>query len=520
VTYVDYNAQRRLRRSKLATAGNRPAIPQRSVPTDKIVPFRCTHRGPQFGRLQCNCRNANPVHYCNNPDVPRMYCLVQDKPKTARQIIYGDNRQALPITLDDLSLCATCRQKRSFRWLDQIAIGITKYLRDEDLQRLLRSIDNYLPGIPVYVEDTGGNLSRARNRVAKQIAADGFPYYFLMEEDVELTPASVVGLDAAYDLMQSDPQLASVGGCWINTRQNRLQFWSHRFVEDDHTITIQRDVPESDDPVPCQCHENFGLFRVDSILQAGWDEAIPIGHEHWEYFYRTRHMRRVALRGFEALHHNTRPGGAYNADRARNYLRIGEEKHGKRWLNPNVKRRQNALDFQRLILPPNHNRRPNILVTGSGRCGTTLAVQIAQRLGWNCTGDRLYSEDARFVLANQELLDNAEHIEDPTDLIHSLPEPWVLKDPRFARTIESWIRLFRTQRAKPLLIVMHREPDAVQSSMSAQGWTGDARALTQSAFNAYELWPWEKWLVKYEDLIAAACLVECHPLESLLESRL
>jgi len=509
VTYIDYDAERAARRQKIATAkATPPKQPQIEVPSDQIVPFRCDHRGIQFGTLDCGCRNATKVFTCANADVLTGLCVVEDIDRKAKYIQSLDKRDKWPLN-GDLRICATCKQKRPFAWINDVAVGVTKYLRDEDLAVCLRSLQQYMPGVDVFVEDTQGNLSRGRNRLVRRIHESGKRYYFMLEEDVEITPATVVGLDEAYRLMESDPDLSSVGGAWLNDRQGRLQFWSHQFQEDDHIITMYREEHPAGEPVPCQCHENFGLFRVEHLLDEGWDESIPIGNEHWEFFYRTKHRKRLAIRTMEALHHNSRPSKLYNEARSRSYLRATEQKHGKRWINPDVAKYRTMVAYQRLILPPGHDRKPNLLITGTGRCGTGLVVQMAEKLGWNFTGEKQYFEDARFIRANQEIINNAAHSVELDEIVESLPEPWVIKDPRFIKTIETWIEIFRRQRTKPLLVVMYRNQDDVAESFARAGWEANIDMLTSLSITAFRQWPWEKWLVKYEDLLAAACLVQC-----------
>ena len=90
---------------------------------------------------------------------------------------------------------------------DLVTVGITTYLRPQSLQRLRESIRRFYPDLPVVVEDTGSNLSRGRNRLARLVAT---PLLLLCEDDFEFDERTRV--DRLFDVLDHDPEIEGVGG--------------------------------------------------------------------------------------------------------------------------------------------------------------------------------------------------------------------------------------------------------------------------------------------------------------------
>jgi hypothetical protein len=138
---------------------------------------------------------------------------------------------------------------------------------------------------------------------------------------------------------------------------------------------------------------------------------------------------------------------------------------------------------------------------------------MLEALGWHNSGSAVDAEDPIVRTINVRI--NRDELETPTvkemeDVLSSLPEPWVTKDPKFIHTIDEWIEVFRRHRHKPLLIVVERELSEVKKSFRKKwNWRADVDELAKKACVAYRKWPWQKLLISLEDLQKAACLMQC-----------
>ena len=75
---------------------------------------------------------------------------------------------------------------------------------------------------------------------------------------------------------------------------------------------------------------------------------------------------------------------------------------------------------------------PNIILLTVGHTGSSVVSSMLGKLGWNlCDADEEYSESVSIRNANVNNLQSRE-------LIKSLEEPWVIKDPRFCEKLDLW----------------------------------------------------------------------------------
>jgi hypothetical protein len=157
--------------------------------------------------------------------------------------------------------------------------------------------------------------------------------------------------------------------------------------------------------------------------------------------------------------------------------------------------------------------RPNVLVYGIGHSGTTILTQMLGALGWQLgDADEEFAESVSIRAMNQKLLRTGKAVRDELfNRLRALPEPWAVKDPRFHRTLEHWLPAFAELENLPLLLWIRRDAEATIGSYLRRG---DSYCDSKQKFDAayakaergYQLWPWEKVSLDYEQVMAAVSL--------------
>ena len=98
-------------------------------------------------------------------------------------------------------------------------------------------------------------------------------------------------------------------------------------------------------------------------------------------------------------------------------------------------------------------------------------------------------------------------------VVREFPRPWVLKDPRFARTLEAWLPAFDQLDAKPTLVWIRRDENAVAASFRRRGRVAGrelahVRWLFARAQENFDRWPWTKVTIEYERIAEAVKLMD------------
>ena len=520
--------EREARRNGSVTRNGRLASGMSKATEDDAL-LMCEFRGEVLGTLDCGCGGKPLAYGCSLPGNESALCTLHVE--TSRKV--SATRRYVTPTKKKVEFvgkplaCSVCQHRKPFD-LSNVTIAITHWKRPEALSRLQASIQKYLPDVQLEIEDTGGNLSKARNALADRIDT---PYMWLMEEDFELIPSSVVMIRDVVAILDSTPDISGVGGACLE--HNRRSVWHHDFDLDGRNLRIRPSTakvepgPTGVKYVTCDIILNWAIHRVETMRSVRWDEAIPIQGEHWEYFYRS-HLagHRYAYVGeWEVNHYKDRPNDEYNKARSQSRLEQSAAKHGIVYLGnanrdghtgksigPHLDGRQHLAvrDSTRgfkdwpepriPIIQPSTNM-PDVIILGVGHSGTSILAKGMEQLGWHCTGTVEDSEDIPFRNANRALIDG----NDPGDtakIIDELPVPWVLKDPRLVETLSYWIRIFRSRRRKPILLWLQRDYKAIkQSYQSRNASDSKVDARLAQAKEAFEVWPWHKVTLKHEDIL-------------------
>ncbi len=373
---------------------------------------------------------------------------------------------------------------------DQITVAITTYLRPESLARCIASVKRYYPDLVVEVEDTGGNLSAGRNRLAAKVKT---PYLFLLEDDMELTPGT--SIESLLDVVQHNDTLAACSGPLVGDDRG---YWAHNFHEMQGTLThYPSELPVKVTPSgiayrPCSLICNWGVYRTGFLQEHPWGEDLELA-EHREWYWRVRTQAQMASAFSVTInHYRDRPTEEYSEarNRASHYIRLSEKKMGLR-----------LLPSSKPIPPP---ERPNIIVLTVGHSNSSITTKQIELLGWNASGaDEEFTECVSVREVNERYIHTQKFSEvDARRALADLSPPWVIKDPRFNRSLPRWLPLLVPY--KPLLLWVTKDMHAVRESYKRRGES--AKRVEHWEANChqwFDAWPWGKLKISAEQIADA-----------------
>lgn len=159
---------------------------------------------------------------------------------------------------------------------------------------------------------------------------------------------------------------------------------------------------------------------------------------------------------------------------------------------------------------------PNIVLFGVVHSGTSVTTRMLLELGWVAcrheTDVDWRFEEHKTIRQLNIAVSNGSRLDESAARaeLAQLPQPWVVKDPRFVDTLRIWRSVFETYR--PLLIWLTRDVASVSDSFIKRQSLGSRAASPQiqkvenkfaKAKAEFEAWPWMKLRVSFEDLAAA-----------------
>lgn len=161
--------------------------------------------------------------------------------------------------------------------------------------------------------------------------------------------------------------------------------------------------------------------------------------------------------------------------------------------------------------------KPNILMLTIGRSGSTILTRMLRELGWNLPTDAdEYAEPAWIREMNDRMIRG--HVADYDErsaAISALPEPWVLKDPRFCWTLKHW----REWLDGCLLLWLTRDLESIENSLRRAGWGQETASgycsrgvplpkIHNRCKNYFDQWQGPKLQISFEDLKSAVSLFD------------
>jgi len=156
--------------------------------------------------------------------------------------------------------------------------------------------------------------------------------------------------------------------------------------------------------------------------------------------------------------------------------------------------------------------RPNLVLLGVGHSGTTVVSRMLEEMGWNTHGvGDPWGEPPSIRAINDQIIrmgvfEGAE----AQDVLANLREPWAIKDPRFALTLDKWAGLLTSSPTCTVLLWLTRDREEVAQSYRARGEVnsqGEPTAfgmtvdqLLHRAWRQFSAWPGPKLQIGYEEI--------------------
>lgn len=411
--------------------------------------------------------------------------------------------------------------------MHDITFGITTFNRPQLLQQLVDSILVRYPSARITVADNGNQrvalsdgvkvltlpfdcgLSEARNALIDDLETE---YLLILEDDFQFTGETDIA--PLRHVLRSDPEIGCVGGA-IRGCDGRVTCYAldievcrdkMRVRDATHRVSV---TPTGIPFRFCDMVWNFALFRREMLREHRWIDALKIG-EHCPYFYEVKRAGRwrVASCSLPKIYHvpQRRPKDYLKyrqraADFFRAYLAARDIRHYERVLPYHY-------ENETTLMPP-------VLVLAVGHSGTSVATRMMQKLGWNLGHrvDKVFAEHIEVRRLNRTVIDTGRLDHDAARrALSTLPMPWALKDPRFVQTLQHWLPVFAELSTKPVLLRLRRDLDSTKRSYRNRNAPGDVdfriEHLARSRDRMYELWPWSRMTIEYENLAAAVAMFD------------
>ncbi|WP_164104238.1 hypothetical protein [Candidatus Laterigemmans baculatus] len=150
--------------------------------------------------------------------------------------------------------------------------------------------------------------------------------------------------------------------------------------------------------------------------------------------------------------------------------------------------------------------RPNIVLLTVGHTGSTVLSKMLGTLGWNLAdADDEYGESVSVRNCNI-----AKAWGKIPSVLAALPEPWVIKDPRFCEHLERWMP--GLERYSPTLVWLTRDSNDTRDSHTRRGESESLlNRRLMAAKRHFELWTGQKLRLDYDQVKAAASLFRPNP---------
>lgn len=169
----------------------------------------------------------------------------------------------------------------------------------------------------------------------------------------------------------------------------------------------------------------------------------------------------------------------------------------------------------------------NIVILSVKHANSSITAKMLVAAGWERNDMNEDGESKSFIEQNRLL--QAGKVGIPYRcfrILNSLKEPWVLKDPGFARTAPTWLPYFESY--QPLLLYVTKDPRKVMQSYlrrSDPSW-GRPYPITSESIQSwenrcqkqYDAWPWKKVKVRVDDMIKAMALFSVARSEGIEEN--
>lgn len=476
----------------------------------------------------CEFRSVDRCRQSNRPIAAMGECPLE---QAGRIINIPQGQQFAPV-----GLSATFETDRISR---EVTIGISAFRRPQAVVKQIVSIRRFYPTVRILVVDNGdepadiaqfvnveyvtlpfdAGLSACRNEMVRRLTT---PYLMICDDDYVWIPAAPghagTDLGRLLEILDSEPDVGVAGGSLIEPKRAGAinRYWAQELYPVGGDLeTRELSSPWQRSPSGAWYRRtdtimNFGLFRAEMLADHPWDNELKL-NEHVEYYYRVKQTGRwqVIVCPEVAARHEKYRHAEYQEFRGREktfnpiaYAKMGIDDYcGMFWADPRLTVRGGPL-----------GDRPNIILLTIGNTGSSPAVEMAMKLGWNCPdADETYAESVEFREINELLLEGIYDRDRALRFLKGMPQPWIIKDPRFLSTRDWWQPLIKPYR--PLLLYVTRNRSDVLDSQERRGVRRqDAKvwyeARDRKATRIWLDWPWAKLQLDFDHIRAAASIID------------
>lgn len=410
---------------------------------------------------------------------------------------------------------------------DLVTIAVTTFDRPAALRRLVASIRVYYPDVTIIIGSNGREhpepmpgvefmqlhfdigVSATRNALMRRV---GTPFVYLTEDDCVFIKET--RLEVLAEVLDRVPEIGLVGHSLIY-KNRPIDYATDLSIRGNTLYITKAKGPELivRDGVTVQIVDqtfNTFLARTPLCRQLHWDEDLKLGeHYHWFWTIKKSCQWKVACCPVVCSLHDHVSSDHYEKYRrsARDFLPLAREKIGV----------SQARSLQFFSYGEIAGDVPNIVVFGVGHSGTSIFAGMLYSIGWNPNdADEKYGEQVSVRKLNDDTLrTEVFDIVRAENLVANLNPPWAIKDPRLVATLDHWVGVFARFDRKPILAWIRRDIAQVKESYlrreelsrgvpRSRGRSIDQ--LFQLAEDGYDKWPWNKFVVRYEDIAGAVAL--------------
>ncbi|QDT05461.1 Glycosyl transferase family 2 [Rubripirellula lacrimiformis] len=405
--------------------------------------------------------------------------------------------------------------------MHDVTFGITTFNRPGLVRRLVESIRLRYPRVRIVVADNGNvharlpddvevlrmpfdcGLSRARNALIDHLQTD---YLLILEDDFLFTEETQI--EPMREVLQADETIGAVGGA-IRGADSRVTCYALDIEVCRRTMRVREAIHRVEVTASgiayrlCDMVWNFALFRREMLAEHRWVDKLKIG-EHCPFFYEIKLAGnwRIAACSVPRIYHVPQP-------RPKDYLVY--RRRAAAFFEAYLRSR--GIDHYKRILPYHFEDdailMPSLIVLAVGHSGTTIVTRMLQQMGWNLgPADQEFAEHATIRDLNERYIQTGRWDgRAALAALQELPQPWVIKDPRFVSTLHRWLPVIAKLASKPTLLQLRRDRDALRASYRRRGAPGDLDfrldQMIRDRDRQYDRWPYARLTLEYESVAAA-----------------
>jgi len=408
-------------------------------------------------------------------------------------------------------------------------ILIKSFERFECLERLIRSIRWFYPHAKIIVADDSKTkppkylkniknvkwielpydvgLAEGRNQA---VQASKSEYVILCDDDFVFTEETKI--EKLLEILQHDTNVDVIGGA-VRVDGEVAKHWSGHLRRDNDRILINAlssrwkvmgDAPYRRTDLAL----NFFAARKDRLIP--WDSQWKIGYEHMDFFLTMKERGRKTYFTPSVILGNYRgTNDIYKEKRGRFRDKEVEKQFCEKW---NIRERpicpQTSIGVEKRITLDDICM--NIVVLGVGHSNTTITAKQLGTLGWNLgDADEEFAESVNIRALNNRIL-RAGILDEKAarKALKSFEQPWIIKDPRFAKgAFPYWLRYFEPYH--PILLWITKDMKAVEQSYLKRDMSPKhINTWLKNCEEYYNNWPWYRLKIDASQIFDACGMLD------------